>query len=323
MNTKFVYVLVSDDSDYYYEMLRLSVFSLLRFHPDANIELVMDEDTYSRLRNRNASVLSDVNPITVSIPPEYSRMQRSRYIKTNLRSYVRGRFAFLDCDTIICDRLDGLDHINEDIAFAYHNHGNLIDNRVVAEVGFPLPKGRHMINYNSGFFLTDDTPKAATFFDIWFTRWKESASRGFNQDQPALFQTIIELGYPLKEIDGGSKWNCQILSFSARRYLKTALIYHYYGNAKSFFRDLFWEHIREYDRMDELISRVVNNPRTIAYEMLSVTDDRLRNASAFGVLFMYEKNPVFFRFLSAAAKLMAGPTRVFSKLIHLESFGHN
>ena len=47
MNTKVVYVLVSNKNDYYVEMLQLSLYSLRIFHPDDIVEVVMDEKTYS------------------------------------------------------------------------------------------------------------------------------------------------------------------------------------------------------------------------------------------------------------------------------------
>ena len=118
MRTKIVYVLVSQETDYYYEMLLLSLYSLLLYHPkgDAEVEVVMDEDTHQRLVGKKAEMLNDVTPIVVSIPPEYTVMQRSRYLKTQLRQLVKGDFLFLDCDTLICDRLDDVDNIKANVA---------------------------------------------------------------------------------------------------------------------------------------------------------------------------------------------------------------
>lgn len=45
MNTKIVYV-VRRKSDYYVEMLRLSLASLRLYHPNDSVEIVMDDETY-------------------------------------------------------------------------------------------------------------------------------------------------------------------------------------------------------------------------------------------------------------------------------------
>ena len=38
MRTKIVYVLVSQETDYYYEMLQLSLYSLRLYHPNDVVE---------------------------------------------------------------------------------------------------------------------------------------------------------------------------------------------------------------------------------------------------------------------------------------------
>ena len=122
MNTKVVYVLVSNKNDYYVEMLQLSLYSLRIFHPDDIVEVVMDEKTYSRLVKQKHRLLADVKPIVVEIPKEYSLMQRSRYLKTRLREIIVGDFLYLDTDTVVAGPLGEVDHFSGVIAAVWDNH---------------------------------------------------------------------------------------------------------------------------------------------------------------------------------------------------------
>ena len=127
MNTKVVYVLVSNKNDYYVEMLQLSLYSLRMFHPEDIVEVVMDEKTYSRLVKQRHRLLVDVKPIVVEIPTEYSLMQRSRYLKTRLREIIVGDFLYLDTDTVIADSLAAIDDFQWDMAAVLDNPASWVD----------------------------------------------------------------------------------------------------------------------------------------------------------------------------------------------------
>ena len=90
MRTKIVYVLVSQESDYYYEMALLSLYSLRLHHPKDVVQIVMDEDTHQRLTAMESPILSSATPIVVSIPERFTVMQRSRYLKTKLTEIIEG-----------------------------------------------------------------------------------------------------------------------------------------------------------------------------------------------------------------------------------------
>ena len=57
--------------------------------------------------------------ITVDFNPEIGNKQCSRWIKTNLREYVKGDFLFIDTDTVITDKLDEIDDWDIDIGMVY------------------------------------------------------------------------------------------------------------------------------------------------------------------------------------------------------------
>ena len=103
MKTKIVYVLVSQESDFYYEMLLLSLHSLRLYHSreDTEVVVVMDQDTHTRLQEMRATLLKEITPLPVDVPSDYSIKQRSRYLKTNLRELLRGDFLYLDTDTVL------------------------------------------------------------------------------------------------------------------------------------------------------------------------------------------------------------------------------
>lgn len=308
MRTKIVYVLISDENDYFTEMVLLSVYSLRLYHPDNLVELATDQNTLSYLKNQSSPLLEQAHAIVVETPSKYNKFQRSRYIKTNLRRHIDGRFLYLDCDTLVCGKLDEIDHVEDDVAFSYHNDGALLRKKdSMTSVGFQKPKGKHKINFNGGVFFANDTPAAYAFFDMWSLLWQKSAKYEIAPDQPALFQTIINLHYPVHELPGGGIWNCQILSGSSRPYLKKALIYHYYSNVASESRQSLWEHLRNSKSSDNVIQLVISHPRTVGYLFLFMTDSRIKCIQETGLIQMYENNPaVMKRILPLCSKLF-GP----------------
>lgn len=235
MRTKIVYVLVSQNTDYYYEMLLLSLYSLRLHHPkgDAVVEVVMDEDTHQRLVDKKSEMLNDVSSIVVSIPSEYTVMQRSRYLKTQLRQLVKGDFLFLDTDTVVCSNLNEVDSFPDEICAVLDNHfGEIIEDQVnmtPESLGWKWLKGTK--HYNSGVLFVKETKNAYSFFIEWHSNWKHGASYGVYYDQLSLRKTIAEDGTSIGELNG--IWNCQVFRTSSSPYLKNAKIVHYYSHTIS------------------------------------------------------------------------------------------
>lgn len=94
MKTKIIYVLVSNENDCYLEQALVSIYSLRLYNPDANLLLLVDEETSRTLENGiRKLILNYVSKLViVDVPFHYSKQQKSRYIKTSLRSQVIGGF---------------------------------------------------------------------------------------------------------------------------------------------------------------------------------------------------------------------------------------
>ena len=68
MNTKIVYVVASDETDFYLEQTLLSVFSLRKHNPDAYVELVVDQDTDTTITGKKGEILKYVdNKVVVNV----------------------------------------------------------------------------------------------------------------------------------------------------------------------------------------------------------------------------------------------------------------
>lgn len=127
MKTKLVYVLVSTPSDFYYEQVLISAWSAKYWNPDMKILLVVDELTdATQIGKRTA--LADVvdEKIVIDLSEggtsNYTSKERSRMLKTNLRSYVRGDILYVDTDTVVCGTLEDIDSFNMNIGAVNDGH---------------------------------------------------------------------------------------------------------------------------------------------------------------------------------------------------------
>ena len=103
---KYLYVLVSNESDYYYEQVLLSVLSLREYNPDAFIVMLVDIDTKNSLIGNRKKILNVIDKLEVV---DLSHLQdnkiKSRWLKTTMNKYINGDFLYIDCDTIITQSL--------------------------------------------------------------------------------------------------------------------------------------------------------------------------------------------------------------------------
>ena len=82
IRTKFVYVVVANEGNYYFEQMLISALSLKLFNPNANIYVLVDIDTYSFIEQRKQeydNVVSEI--IEVETPCGFDNMRKSRFIK--------------------------------------------------------------------------------------------------------------------------------------------------------------------------------------------------------------------------------------------------
>lgn len=240
MKTKIVYVVISSEKDNYFEQVWASAWSLKHFNPQTHVVVLTDSETqltiHSDLRKESLNYLDEI--IAVEFDDEYTNMEKSRWIKTNMRNLIEGDFLFIDADTIITGSLEEIDQFTCSIGAILDSHCHArdnCDNIVFQDMYVDRLKKVYNLDYNgqdvfnSGVMFVKDDEAAHLFFDTWHRNWLISRSKGFRVDQLSLLKTNIELGEPIVELPG--EYNCQIC-FSIE-YLTRAKIVHTFAHQKS------------------------------------------------------------------------------------------
>lgn len=320
MNTRIVYTLISDETDSYLEQALMSVYSLRKYHPDSMVDLVVDSRTEATLEGKRGKIKEYVTTIVpVEVPEQFDKKSRSRYLKTNLRQLIHGDYLFVDCDTVICGRLDGIDNIEGDMAAASDVNGPLplTDEYVVARceaAGFLGLKSQPY--FNSGVMLVRDTPQTHQFYERWYANWQASASKGVTFDQPALCQTNVEMGLPIRELSG--EWNCQFKYRQGYAYLRKALIMHYFNgngsNQWTYPSDVLFKSIKNKGAIDSTIDKLLCNPKSQLYTVMTINEDdayRFFNSEMIDVF--YNNRPLY-RFVTVLARFLNHPVKRLSQL---------
>ncbi|MCL1927436.1 MAG: glycosyltransferase [Treponema sp.] len=234
---KYVYVLASCEHDDYYEQFLLSLASFRLYNPNAAVIALIDEKTKQNLngkRSRYEEFISETK--IINVPLEYSQKEASRWIKTSVQHYISGDFLYIDCDTIIAEKLDY--DFPSDIAIGavldthvtleYHhlkNHFNKEDKKLGFSSSFKSNN-----RFNGGLLYCRNDSPARDFYEKWHSLWIESRKNGCSQDMPSLNQANYELGGIIAELNG--EWNCQI-SHNGLPWLANAKIIHYYATSLS------------------------------------------------------------------------------------------
>lgn len=233
MKTQIVYIIVSDETDTYLEQAMVSVYSLRLYNSEAKVILVTDLETNSTLSGNRAGILDYISEKRViEIPGVYSKMQRSRYLKTTLRNNIQGNFLYMDTDTFIMRDLTDVDSLTMDI-------GAVLDMTMPSRSvpsslcnQFSLlgldPREAKDSYFNSGVIFVRDVPLCYRLYQEWHDAWLESIGKGLNRDQPALTKADYACGNVIQQLP--YIWNCQITPSHARNYRDNAYILHYFGS---------------------------------------------------------------------------------------------
>lgn len=235
MNTQIVYVVVSDDTDTYLEQTMVSVYSLRMHNPEAKVVLFTDRQTDSTLSGSRAGILDYISEKRViEIPDRYSKLQRSRYLKTTVRQNIRGDFLYVDSDTLIMKDLSDIDALTMDIGAAYnmwrprsHSIPRWVCNYYLM-LGLDLAYVKKC-DFNGGVIFVRDTPVSYRLYGEWHKAWLESIGIGINRDQPALVKANRACGDVIRQLP--YTWNLQIMPTYAKNYRNNAYIVHYYGSS--------------------------------------------------------------------------------------------
>lgn len=232
MKTKIVYSIISSKSDVFLEETMVSIYSLRLYNPDAVVVLVVDDQTYDSFTCSRSQINEYVSEIIViKVPSELSKKQKSRFLKTNLRQYIKGDYLFVDSDTIITSSLEEIDTFifpigavkDRHLDLEVHTHKNDIY-KCAKIIGWNI--GNEVRNYyNSGVFYVKDIELTHDFYKHWHDIWLDGLKKGVDIDQPSLGKTNYLFNNIIHELDG--VWNCQILT-NGVPYLSNAKILHYF-----------------------------------------------------------------------------------------------
>ncbi|MEM1211380.1 MAG: hypothetical protein AAGI68_03695 [Planctomycetota bacterium] len=192
---RFVYVL-SGESERYARMLQLSISTLRRLHPAAEVIVCTDAET------AGCTALWDgVRPLVDRIDVaevEYAAgAPASRALKTTLALRVPRPFVFLDVDTLVVRSLPRVDEVLGEADFGAVRDRNdrmpvpdfpPIAASVSREMGWPHPTENY---FNSGVMFWGDTEAATRLSTRWHAAWRRCWQElGDHRDQPALAYAV-------------------------------------------------------------------------------------------------------------------------------------
>lgn len=230
---KVVYVLSSDNTDFYYEQLITSIYSLKLHNPDVECHVLCDQTTYDTLTEARETIKSKATVTVVDVPQTLSKMQKSRFIKTSLRNLIDGDYLFLDTDTVVYGDVTTITNVDCEMAAALDRCTIGIVSPVVKqnrkELGW---NNEDMVpDFNTGVLYVKDTENTRALYAKWHNLWNIGLeAKQWAKDQMAFVEAINGTDELVKEI--GDEWNYQI-SQHINASLDNAVVVHYYGFTKN------------------------------------------------------------------------------------------
>ena len=275
----YIYVLSSNELDFYYEQFLLSAASLRLYNPDAVIIVLIDSKTKEGLKEKRSGYKTFITEeIIISVPPELSQKEASRWIKTSIQNYIKEEFLYIDCDTVVTAELKK-DFSNDiSIGAVLDNHVNLKKHHLKdhfttedKKAGFSSSLKTNL-RYNGGLIYSKNDSKAVEFFEKLHFLWINGKKHGCSQDMPSLNQANYKMNNIITELPG--EWNCQI-SHNGLSFLYNAKIIHYYATGLQYLQSPFLpasntvlSSIKETGTISEEIMELLKNPKT-AFEQES------------------------------------------------------
>ena len=267
MKTKLVYVLTCDPENHYIEQALISVFSARYWNPDAYIILIVDDMTDQLLVGKRSELLGYISEKIV-IPfkdPELSSVYRSRWIKTSVRHFIKGRYLFIDCDTIVCRSLEQIDTFACDIGAVWDAHllvedfcDNLIASTKAANISIGVDIEGEKEYFSSGVLFVQDTPNAHQLYLLWHEYWEESCQCKLFIDQPAMAKANREMGHIIQRIP--DIYNCIVFTHNA--YTRDAIVLHLssYRNPSFIFSEKVLKYVQKNGLNNEWLIASILNP---------------------------------------------------------------
>ena len=299
---KLLYVLVSQETDCYYEQALLSVMSAKYHMPDISIALLMDEKTNDSIKGNRERILDYIDECKV-VPFDDS-------VNAMIRS-----INFEDFDGEIMGVPDGNVKFEN---FKWKDIHQTLANKLNFKINTEF-------FINGGVLFVKDSPVAHGFMDDWNRWWKYSCDNGVFTDQQSLnYVNSYKVGVakPLPDF-----YNVQI-DFSIR-YLLGAKLIHYFSSGlqsaelEEFFelkKKSFWRSVKISDKQIEIFQRIVQNPNEyFSSAMLKLNNEEIlfKNPS-YGllrdlILSAKKKSKMMLGLVNCLAKLYCCTFKIFAK----------
>lgn len=314
MVTKFIYVLVSTPNDCYLEQNLISAYSLRYYNPNANITIVADKESYNSLVGKRAEIKKYVTEfIVVDCPEGFNGLKKSRYIKTNLRSFVKGDFLYIDSDTVIAEPLDEIDYFDGELGAVYDSNrsllisegGSIADsyiNSLTKQLEWPSVVG--WPNYNGGVMFARDCEIAHRYYKRWYELWRESSQKGVNLDMPALCRANVELEGCIKELPG--IWNCQIQRQGLPLLPQAKIIHCFTGGNVSMYSlctERILNKVKSLGYLDDEIITLIKNAKTAFEVSTTIVTSQEAQLVKYPIVQLFFENYPLFRVLNKVAQL--------------------
>jgi hypothetical protein len=227
---RYVYVVCATCNNYFAEMAAVSISSLRIVSPCAQVSVLTDSQTSAIDTPGMSAIRATANEITTVDCPGDSSFDRSRFLKSNMRRLVGGRFCYLDCDTLLMRSPEAVWDIDCDVA-ASPDLGSggkpylcpdVLTERTAASGGSATAR----FYLNSGVIYFSDTQSAHAVGEAYRLSWMEHVRVNRNSlDQRAFNRAVNEVGTRLAVLH--RCYNAQIAMNTMA--VRGAVVMHYYS----------------------------------------------------------------------------------------------
>ena len=318
------YVLIDNDILRYYNELLISLSSLRQKGFQGPVRILTDESTSKEIEKQNGQELTELSAVLVviDIPDKYSQKERSRYIKTSMREYVKGDFLFLDTDTVIADKLPDVVSVY-DIAMVRDLHGTMLEcgnvdsyRNLFKKCRYPFDPSARM--FNSGVIWCKDTAFSHDFFKRWHNEWIYTQSCGVVRDQVSLCKLSNEFAGAIAELD--DRFNVQVCRLISVKHLIHAVIIHYFNNVNPLMScyALQQPEIQKEAFRSEVIQNIIESPKEAFVPCrlvkLGGAEDQLAKTAAYRCFrWLYTRQKRVFCVIESLAKAIVKIRRILIK----------
>lgn len=227
---KAVFSVTSNGYDEFEVMTRLALASLRLTNPDIKAIIAIDPDTHRNLITRNSNLIRDADEIVIIETPEGDQTFRNRFVRTSVRSSLKGDYLHLDSDILIRGRLDDIFSISGEVIAALNHSQDSPEKQLWTEdalanetMGWSVDPNR---NLNAGVVLFRDTETVRNLCSLWNQKLTIAYEKlGRPNDQAPFNASLEELRITPTILE--SRFNAQ---FQMNPSVVTgAVIWHFYG----------------------------------------------------------------------------------------------